>query len=495
MKNIPLLNLLVAKQPLRRRIIALILLAAIPVCISLFHKVSSSTALERIQKKGYLIVATRNSPTTYYQGSNGETGFEYDLMTLFAEQLGVELKIKIPERFTDVLPMVAGRSVDLAAAGISVTQKRKQLIDYGPSYLETTPQLIYRSKQSPHPKKIADTQGYKLEVIGGSSHEELLIRLKDDMPELHWIADPSISVGELIRRVEEGKTDYAIADSNDIKVNRRFMPELRVAFNIGETEDIAWAFPKSNDTSVIEQAQQFFTSIKENGVLTQLIERHFGHITRFDYVDKRTFLRHIENRLPLYELSFKEAAEKSDIDWRLLAAVGYQESHWNPKATSPTGVRGLMMLTQRTAAQLGVKDRTDPRESIFGGAEYLRQMFSRIPDRIPSPDRNWMGLAAYNVGMGHLEDARILTEKQEKNPDTWVDVKATLPLLSKRKYYKQTKYGYARGHEPVKYVQHIRDYYEILVWYTERKITEELKSLENNEEPNTDNNIKLPTAL
>ena len=156
------------------------------------------------------------------------------------------------------------------------------------------------------------------------------------------------------------------------------------------------------------------------------------------------------------------------MDWRLLAAVGYQESHWDPDAVSPTGVKGLMMLTQDAAKDIGIKDREDPQQSILGGAKYLASMHKRIPDRIPEPDRTWLALAAYNVGLGHLEDARMLTLKNKGDADKWVDVKKNLPLLTKEKWFKQTRYGYARGREPVRYVENVRTYYDILVWITDQ---------------------------
>ncbi|HET9679599.1 MAG TPA: transglycosylase SLT domain-containing protein, partial [Gammaproteobacteria bacterium] len=163
---------------------------------------------------------------------------------------------------------------------------------------------------------------------------------------------------------------------------------------------------------------------------------------------------------------FKKAAKQFNVDWRLLAAIGYQESHWDPTAVSPTGVRGLMMLTKVTAHSLGIYNRTDPKKSIFGGAEYIAYMHSRIPEDIPEPDRTWMALAAYNVGISHLEDARVITEIRGGDPDRWVDVRENLPLLSQKKWYSRTSHGYARGMEPVIYVENIRSYYDILVWTT-----------------------------
>ncbi|EDY86523.1 extracellular solute-binding protein, family 3 [gamma proteobacterium HTCC5015] len=468
MKRVPLLNLLVQSGPLRRRFITLILLGFIFVVVFAFFQLPAPSQLERIQDRGYLNAITRFGPTTYYKGPEGDTGFEYDLLSLFAEELGVELRLKTPESFADFLPLLAGGSADLAAAGITVTDKRKELVTFGPPYTSTTQQLIYKSGVNRRPKNMGDTVGKTIEVLAGSTHEETLIESKALYPELDWQTDEDANIEELLKKVNDDTIDFTVADSSDIKVNRRYMPELRVAFNLTDPEPLAWAFPKNKDDSVLKAAQAFFDRIKKDGTLTQLNERHFGHIKRFDYVDKRTFLRHIEGRLPLYKLSFQQAAMQNDLDWRLLAALGYQESHWDPNATSPTGVRGLMMLTQRTAAQLGVKNRLDPRQAIFGGARYLRQRYERIPERIQMPDRMWFALASYNVGLGHLEDARVLTESMGKNPDLWIDVKEVLPLLSKPKYYRQTKYGYARGWEPVRYVQHIRDYYQVLIWYSQR---------------------------
>ncbi|MGO1693869.1 MAG: transglycosylase SLT domain-containing protein, partial [Marinobacter sp.] len=195
-------------------------------------------------------------------------------------------------------------------------------------------------------------------------------------------------------------------------------------------------------------------------------------LDHLNYVGARTFMHHVENRLPSYESLFRDHASIFNMDWRLLAAIGYQESHWRPNAISPTGVRGLMMLTRNTANYIGINNRLDAEESIQGGAKYFRMVHKKIPERIAEPDRTWFALASYNVGYGHLEDARRLTEGAGKNPDRWMDVKEFLPLLAQKEWYKQTRYGYARGHEPVLYVQNIRRYYDVLARMM--KPTEEL---------------------
>jgi membrane-bound lytic murein transglycosylase MltF len=220
----------------------------------------------------------------------------------------------------------------------------------------------------------------------------------------------------------------------------------------------------TRDPSLLRRVTAFYASLKAEGRLAAILDTYYAGADRFDYIQARVFMEHIEMRLPRYRHWFREAAAEVAVDWRLLAAIGYQESHWDPLATSPTGVRGLMMLTEQTARSLDVVDRLDPRASIFGGARYFVWVRNQIPSRILEPDRTWFALAAYNVGVGHLEDARILTQTHGKDPDSWTDVREHLPLLTQSKWYTRVKRGYARGWEPVRFVDNIRSYIDILDW-------------------------------
>ena len=445
-----------------RRIHIILFLVAITGCAE------ERNLLEEIRASGEVVMVTRNTPTTYYLGPDGPTGFEYDLAQEFADYLGVRLKVVVPDSFNGILPMVASGEAHFAAAGLTITDVRRMIVRFAPSYQSITPQLVYRINTTPEPAGLDDLNGI-LEVVAGSSHEERLKELRaTEYPRLNWRANNELDSEELLRLVWEQVIDYTIADSNEIAINQRFYPELRTAFAITDPQPLAWAFARGTDSSLYEQAKQFFYELRNSGRLAQIIERYYGHVQDFDYVGTRRYLRHIQTRLPEYSDIFKRAAKKNDLDWRLLAAVGYQESHWRPDARSPTGVRGIMMLTLNTVKYLGLDDRLDPVQSIQGGARYLRMMIEKIPERIPEPDRTWLALAAYNVGFGHLEDARRLTESNGADPDRWLEVKQHLPLLSQKKWYKRTRFGYARGHEPVQYVENIRSYYDILVWYTER---------------------------
>jgi membrane-bound lytic murein transglycosylase F len=193
-----------------------------------------------------------------------------------------------------------------------------------------------------------------------------------------------------------------------------------------------------------------------------MLDRYYGEKDSFDYLLSRNFVEHVQSRLPRYLDWFREASEKYRLDWRLLAAMGYQESKWDPSAVSYTGVRGLMQLTEGTAEMMEHGDRRDPRASIFGGAKYLSKLMEMVPRRIPEPDRTWFAVAAYNVGFGHVEDARVLAQAQGRDPDRWEDVRDMLPLLSQERWYTRTKRGYARGWEPVRYVDNVKAYLNIL---------------------------------
>ena len=427
--------------------------------------------LKQIQKSGELVVISRNSPTTYYEGAEGPTGFEYELARKFADSLGVNLRIITPENLNDIFDLLDRGEAHFAAAGLTITEARKQRVMFGPSYQQITEQLVYHN-QDPKPESIKDLSRGSLEVISGSSHVESLQALKKKHPELQWTETDDRESEEMLQMVEKKNIDFTIADSNEVALNQRFMLELRVAFDISEPKKLAWAFPKTKDTSLYDKAMIYFWRILNNGELTQLIERHYGHVAKFDYVGNRIYIRHIATRLSKYRELFKQAAEKYELDWKLLAAMGYQESHWNPRAVSPTGVRGIMMLTRETAGHLGIKNRLDPKSSIFGGAKYLAQIRDRFEDSLPEPDRTWFALASYNVGYYHVEDARKIATDQGKDPDKWIDLKTTLPLLSRKKWYKKTRFGYARGWEPVKYVENIRRYYDLLNYQVSKDIQE-----------------------
>lgn len=437
-------------------------LALIGFCLLLAACGRAPEPLKPARETGELVVVTRNGPTTYYEDADGNpVGLEHDLVQLFSDELGLRVRwIVVP--FPEILPTLTSGQAHLAAAGLTITDQRKKHVLFGPAYQTVREQLVYRS-DAPRPKSLADVVGKRLQVVAGSSYVESLRRAQRKYPGLAWEEVPDHDSEELLRRVAEGEIDYAVADSHIVLLAQRYHPRLAVAFDLGPPEELAWAFAKDGDAWLYRKAVEFFARIRRDGTLARLLDRYYGHIERLEAADVIEFLARMNRVLPRYRALFQQAQEITGIDWRLLAALGYQESKWDPLATSPTNVRGIMMLTEQTADHMGVTDRLDPAQSILAGAKYLLSLKEALPARVPEPDRTWMALAAYNVGMGHLEDARILAQRQGLNPDSWADLKKTLPLLARAQWHGTVKHGYARGGEAVILTENIRTYYDILL--------------------------------
>ena len=422
------------------------------------------TQVDKIKRAGIINVVTRNAPTTYYELHDEKTGFEYDLVTAFADYLGVKANFTVLETTPQILDSITNQQADIAASGLTVTSDRKNKFRFGPSYQSVQQQLVCR-RGGPNPKTvtelIASISTFKLTVPAATSYDERLQALSKQNPDIQWQAIQGEDTESLLEQVWLRKLDCTIADSNIIDFNQRYYPELRVRLDLTEPEPLAWLLNKKSDT-LQSEIESWFSEYKDSGKLSELLHRYYGFIDKFDYVDNRRFYKRIKTHLPKYKTTMQRAAKKYELDWTLLAAQAYQESHWKANAKSPTGVRGIMMLTQTTAKELGIKNRMDPAMSIWGGARYFRKLQKRLPDSITKSDRTWFALAAYNVGMGHVYDARELATRLDKNPDSWNDVSEVLPLLTKKKYYKTVKHGYARGREPVNYVLRIRNYHDIL---------------------------------
>jgi len=420
--------------------------------------------LQRIIDRGYVTVGTIYGLTNYYIGANGDSGFEYELAKQYADSLGVKLKVSASYSLEELFIKLDTGEVDFLAAGLSVTENRLQKFRFAPSYNQTSQKLVFKQGKK-RPRSIKDLTG-KLVVAANTSHVENLSKLAHDHPQLTWQENAELDNEELLIQILNEEVDYTIIDSLTLAISRRYYPEISIGFTIKKAEPVAWMLAKTQDDSILASLVEFFGEIHHDGNLLALNDKYYGHVEQFNYVDTRLFIKAIENKLPQYQPLFEQYSQ--DMDWRLLAAISYQESHWEPHARSHTGVRGMMMLTLPTAKQMGIKSRLDAEQSIRGGAKYFKQMFDRMPDRVPHPDKLWFALASYNVGLGHLNDARKITELQGGDPDRWVEVKDRLPLLKQKKYYKFTRYGYARGDEPVNYVENIRRYYDTLTWIDDK---------------------------
>ncbi len=435
-------------------ILALVVLSACS------EKIIGEKALQSIKEKKQLIVVTRNAPTTYYELHDEWMGFEHDMALAFAEHLGVKVKFIEKESTAEIISAITNGEAHIAAAGLTKTKERDDQFLFGPVYQKVQQQVVCRNGGK-RPKNINDLTDVQILVPENTSYEENLIRLKQKYKELQWQTGAGLNTEILLEQVWLKKLDCTVADSNIVAINRRYYPELSVRFSLTKAEPLVWLMsPKARPLQ--QEIKKWFNKFKKSGQLAELDNRYYGYIKIFDYVNTRAFVRSIEKILPLYRDMFKQAAKENDLQWMLIAAQAYQESRWRANAKSPTGVRGIMMLTLNTARGLGIENRQDPAQSISGGARYYANLYQRLPESIKEPDRSWYALAAYNIGMGHIYDARTLARQLKRNPDLWREISKVLPLLSDKNYYPGLKHGYARGREPVLYVQRIRDYQDIL---------------------------------
>jgi membrane-bound lytic murein transglycosylase F len=411
---------------------------------------------------GELVVLIRNSSTSFLDDeSSDHAGFEHDLVELFAKDVGLRVKFIAGRQFNQILPDLVKHKAHLAAAGLSITPQREQTVRFGPPYQNVQQRVMYNVRDS-KPKSVADLVGRRIEVVAGSTYAEQLKEARQKFPALTWREATTVDSDVLLEKLAMGAIDITVVDSNVYDIAQNFYVNIKPAFDLGKPEQVAWAFPKDGEPYLFDKAQEFFKRIRKDGTLARLIERYYGHVDRLEAADVVGIMTKRRTVLPKYRPLFQQAQELTGIDWRLLAAVGYQESHWDPLATSPTNVRGLMMLTEDTADLMGVSDRLDPTQNIPAASRYFLSMKDTLPERISEPDRTWLALASYNAGYGHVEDARVLAQRQKLNPDSWADLKRVLPLLTKPEFNSTVKHGYARGGESVIFVENIRTYYDIL---------------------------------
>lgn len=422
------------------------------------------TVFEKIKRRKFLNVVLLNSASTYYIGSDGAQGFEYELLSSYAQHLGVELNITTVHTTKEAIKMSENHNIDIISASLSKTDKRKKLFNFGPSYFEVQEQVICKramKRNKKLPKNIKNLKNLKIMVGEYTSYSETIKALQKDGFDINVTFTSEYSTEELLEKVNKKEIDCTIADSNVYALNLRYFPEIVQAFTISGREQLAWILAKDSDDLKADM-YLWLNIFNQSGKLSQLKDHYYGDVHFFNYFNTKIFYKRIKTRLPRYEKYFKEAGTKYNVPWKLLAAISYQESYWNPKAKSFTGVKGLMMLTRSTAKFLKIKNRLDPKQSIIGGTRHLKQMLRLIPDDVVGENRLKFALASYNVGFGHILDARKLARKMGLNHSIWSDIKKTLPLLSQKRYYRSCKYGYARGSEPVYYVDSIYNFRNIL---------------------------------
>jgi membrane-bound lytic murein transglycosylase F len=407
-----------------------------------------------------LIILTRAGATTYSaEETGGASGFDHDLARMFANDLGLQNRIVVAASDADILNRLRKGEGHLAAAW-------QTPID-DPDIRSSTPYYQSRNVLVTHEASLPFTGIEQLahktvHVVAGSRQEAALHEVRERVPDLNIAAMHQRNEIDLMEGVATQRHEATLVNNAEFDIGSNYYPELQDSLVIGADRPIVWLFAPGVDPVLIAKANEFLESIQKNGEMNRLKDRYFGHVDRLTQADSVRFIARMHSVLPQYRSLFHAAQVRTGIDWRVLAAVAYQESQWEPLATSPTGVRGMMMLTEDTADQLGVSNRLDPAQSIRAGARYLSELREALPESIGEPDRLWMAFAAYNLGMGHLNAARYIAKTLKADPDSWYEMKKVLPLLAQPSYYNRLKSGKGRGGEAVIMTENIRVYSDIL---------------------------------
>lgn len=421
---------------------------------------AACSRLESPEVGGELVVAVRDTPLfAPVPPLQAKEGYEHDLLAGFAKSLGAKLRLIRAGNPKEQEALMAGGQVHLLAS--MPADALSDSLRYSGPVVESR-QVLVQHPDALDINDLSDIAGKPVEVLAGSPLAATLAALDEKRRPL-VLEQPIQGELSLLERVASGQSPMAATDLLHYQIAVSYTPDLRVALELPNTTRFAWAFSREGGDELRKKADAYLAQARKDGTLTRLYDGYFGHIRRINTVGITQFLERIRNVLPRFRADFEAAAEITGIDWRLLAALAYQESTWDPLATSPTGVRGMMMLTEDTADHLRVKNRLDPRESIRAGARYLSDLKDELPPEVKEPDRQWLALAAYNLGMGHLNGGRAIARGLKRNPNTWYDLKQVLPMMSRPEIYERLKSGRARGGEAVVMVENIHTFYDILV--------------------------------
>ena len=419
---------------------------------------SACQRLDSPKREGALVVALLPEPSFQMADGSEADGFTQDVVRYFAERLGVPVRFHFAADAAELKELAVSGRVHMAAyldAGLDTEALRfsKSLGDRS--------LWVVRHTDVAGPQSLAELAGREIHVPVNSAAALAVLSLEPSLlPRVIEVRDHGEM--EILQWLNDARIALAAVDEQYLRLAANLYPELQAIVKLPGNRQFTWAFGVDYATELLDTANQFITASEQNGLLPRLRDRHFGYVRRINPAGLQAFIEDSKSILPRYRREFQLAQERTGLDWRLLAALAYQESKWDPLATSMTNVRGMMMLTEDTADVLGVGNRLDAMESIRGGARYLVQLMDQLPPSTADPDRLWLGLAAYNLGMGHLNGGRAIAQRLKKNPDSWFEMKTVLPLMSQPEYYERLKSGRARGGEAVILVENVRSYYSLL---------------------------------
>lgn len=413
---------------------------------------------EKIQAKGVLRVLVTPSLPGFYPNERRVDPLDLKLMASLADEMQLTLQPVFADSRDSLFNKLATGKADVALLGPLFPESIPENVDASTPYLLSTAHVIDRQPGYSSATKVSSCiDSARLQADGYAKLDWWLSTPNDRDPLTGRLRKPPVFPTPLNRPKQDG---CQLASDRELQRIKQLDPRFRVVTQLQRPMLSVVLTSITGDLSLRNKINEFISRIRDDGSLEAWQEQL--SLLDADAPDAMPLHEAVLRRLPEYLPMFQQVGERTKIDWRLLAALGYQESHWNPAAVSRTGVRGLMMLTEQAAEEMQIANRASARQSIGGGAEYMRKMLDQLSREIPPQDRLWFALAAYNLGYGHLEDARKLTQTLGDDPNRWNAVKEHLPKLAKSRWNRMTRYGHARGTESVRFVDNIRFYYDIL---------------------------------
>ncbi len=431
--------------------------------------------LQQIKQEGKLRVLTTYSGTSYFLYRGQPMGFEYELLKRFADHLGVELEIIVSQNIDNLLTELGTTDIDLVAHGITITSDRKEKVNFT-DYLYLTHQVLVQKKPdnwrnmkwSAIEKQLVhdaiELIGDTVSVRQNSSYHRRLLNLSKEIGGEIYIDTlaGNLSTDEIIKMVVDGKIKYTVADDNIASINASYYHILDIDVPISFSQRIAWAVsPKS--PQLLDAVNNWLKEMKDEVDYYVIYNKYFKNRRDFRKRVQSEFYSLSNNSISMYDDLIKENAQNIDWDWRLVASLIYQESRFDPQASSWAGAGGLMQIMPAMKEDLGVNDRSDPEQSIEGGTKYLKRLWNYFEEVEDSVQRIKFTLASYNCGYYHVLDARKLAEMNDLDKNLWDDNVAEMILkLSYPDNYNKPgiKYGYVRGIEPYTYVEQIFERYD-----------------------------------
>jgi len=433
-------------------------------------QITTVVDLDSLKTKGEIVALVDNSSTSYFLYRGEPMGFEYELISKFADHLELDLKVKVVDNLDQIIDQLNSNEGDIIAANLTVTKARTEVVQFTDELLHSKQVLVQRRYEpkdtaSNFIHSITDLIGKKVSVRKNSSFYERIQNLSDEIGGEIIIdtAAGEVTVEQLISKVSSGEINYTISDEHVARINKAFYQNIDLDIPISLDQQVAWAVRIGSD-SLLHEVNAWLSNYKKTKEYRVLYLKYFGNTVLYRNRIKSDYFTSKSGRISPYDDLIKELSLDIHWDWQLISALIYQESQFDHHAKSWAGAIGIMQLMPATAKEFNVDSSSSPEENMRAGIKYIKWLDKQFMEKVPdSLERRKFILGAYNVGLGHIYDAIRLAGKYELNPQLWDNNTAEMLLMkSKPEYYRDevSYYGYCRGIEPYQYVKRIFDRFE-----------------------------------